>query len=86
VVNDIAYDNYNNFQLLPFRDINPSEIKLRTNSKSRKANQYLRNNAVKMQKNNFNYWKDCAISLHRRILGSIFSCIQRMFGKYVTAT
>ncbi|MDR4510376.1 MAG: hypothetical protein MRJ93_01565 [Nitrososphaeraceae archaeon] len=83
-MNDIAYDNNNNFQFLPLSGIIPSEIKLRTNSKSRKDNQYLRNKTVKIQKNNFNYLKDCAISPHRRILESVFSCIQRMFGKYVT--
>ena len=54
---DGAYDSNNNFQYLSFRGIHPT-IKVRKNSRCRKTNHYLRNKAVKMQKNNLQHWKD----------------------------
>jgi hypothetical protein len=47
-------------------------------------NHYLRNNAVKMQKNNLQQWKDSVSYGQRWIAETIFSCIKRMFGEYVT--
>ena len=47
-------------------------------------NHYLRNKAVKMQKNNLQQWKDSVSHGQRWIAETIFSCIKRMFGEYVT--
>ena len=55
------------------------------NSRCRKTNHYLRNKAVKMQKNNLQQWKDSVSYGQRWIAETVFSCIKRMFGEYVTA-
>jgi IS5 family transposase len=81
---DGAYDNNNNFQFLSFRGIQPA-IKVRKNSRCRKTNHYLRNKAVKMQKNNLQEWKDSVSYGQRWIVETVFSCIKRIFGEYVTA-
>ena len=81
---DGAYDSNNNFQILSFKGIKPA-IKVRKNSRYRKTNHYLRNNTVKMQKNNLQEWKDSVSYGQRWIVESVFSCIKRMFGEYVTA-
>ena len=81
---DGAYDSNNNFQYLSFRGIQPA-IKVRKNSKCRKTNHYLRNKAVKMQKNNLQQWKDSVSYGQRWMAETIFSCIKRMFGEYGTA-
>jgi len=81
---DGAYDNNNNFQILSFKGIKPA-IKVRKNSKCRKTNQYQRNNSVQMQKNNLQEWKDSVSYGQRWIAETVFSCIKRMFGEYVTA-
>jgi IS5 family transposase len=81
---DGAYDSNNNFQYLSFRGIQPA-IKVRKNSRCRKTNHYLRNKAVKMQKNNLQQWKDSVRYGQRWMTETIFSCIKRMFGEYVTA-
>jgi transposase len=81
---DGAYDNNKNFQFLSFRGIQPA-IKVRKNSRCRKTNHYLRNKTVKMQKNNLQQWKDSVSYGQRWIVETVFSCIKRMFGEYVTA-
>ena len=81
---DGAYDNNNNFQILSFKGIKPG-IKVRKNSVCRKTNHYLRNKTVKMQKNNLQQWKDSVRYGQRWIAETVFSCIKRMFGEYVTA-
>jgi len=81
---DGAYDSNNNFQYLSFKGIQPA-IKVRKNSRCRKTNHYLRNKMVKMQKNNLQQWKDSVSYGKRWIAETIFSCIKRMFGEYVTA-
>ena len=81
---DGAYDSNNNFQILSFKGIKPA-IKVRKNSRYWKTNHYLRNNTVKMQKNNLQEWKDSVSYGQRWIVESVFSCIKRMFGEYVTA-
>ena len=81
---DGAYDNNNNFQFLSFKGIEPA-IKVRKNSKWRKTNHYLRNKTVKMQKDDFDKWKDSVSYGKRWIAETVFSCIKRMFGEYVTA-
>jgi IS5 family transposase len=83
-IGDSAYDSNNNFQFLSFRGIKPA-IKVRKNSRYRKTNHYLRNNTVKMQKDDINKWKDSVNYEQRWIVETIFSCIKRMFGEYVTA-
>ncbi len=56
------------------------------NSRCRKTNHYLRNKTVKMQKkNNLQQWKDSVCYGKRWIVETVFSCIKRMFGEYVTA-
>jgi hypothetical protein len=81
---DGAYDNNNNFQYLSFKGIKPA-IMVRKNSRCRKTNHHLRNKTVKMQKNNLQEWKDSVSYGKRWIVESVFSCIKRMFGEYVTA-
>ena len=81
---DGAYDNNKNFQLLSFKGIQPA-IKVRKNSIYRKTNHYLRNKAVQSQKTDLQQWKDSVIYGKRWIVETIFSCIKRMFGEYVTA-
>ena len=81
---DGAYDNNNNFQILSFKGIKPA-IKVRKNSIYRKTNHYLRNKSVKMQDNNLQQWKDSVSYGHRWIAETVFSCVKRMFGEYVTA-
>ena len=84
---DGAYDSNNNFQILSFKGIKPTAIKVRKNSRCRKTNHYLRNKTVKMQKkNNLQEWKDSVRYGQRWIVETVFSCIKRMFGReYVTA-
>jgi hypothetical protein len=84
VIADGSYDNNKNFQYLSFRGINPA-IKVRKNSRCRKTNHYLRNKTVKMQKYDLDKWKDSVSYGSRWIVESVFSCIKRMFGEYVTA-
>ena len=85
VIADGSYDNNNNFQFLSFNGIKPA-IKVRKNSICRKkTNHYLRNKTVKMQKNNLQQWKVSVDYGQRWIIETVFSCIKRMFGEYVTA-
>ena len=81
---DGSYDNNKNFQFLSFKGIQPA-IKVRKNSRCRKINHHLRNKTVKMQKNNLQEWKDSVRYGQRWIVETVFSCIKRMFGEYVTA-
>ena len=84
MIADGSYDSNKNFQYLSFKGINPT-IKVRKNSKCRKTNHYLRNKTVKMQKDNLENWKDSVSYGKRWIVETVFSCIKRMFGEYVTA-
>ena len=84
MIADGSYDNNKNFQYLSFRGIKPA-IKVRKNSRCRKTNHYLRNKTVKMQKNNLQQWKVSVNYRQRWIVETVFSCIKRMFGEYVTA-
>ena len=85
VIADGSYDNNNNFQFLSFNGIKPA-IKVRKNSRCRKTNHYLRNKTVKMQKkNNLQQWKVGLDYGQRWIRETVYSCIKRMFGEYVTA-
>jgi len=81
---DGAYDNNNTFHILSFRGIKPA-IKVRKNSRCRKTNHYLRNKTVKIQRTDLAKWKDSVSYGSRWIVESVFSCIKRMFGEYVTA-
>jgi Transposase DDE domain len=85
VIADGSYDNNHNFQFLSFNGIKPA-IKVRKNSRCRKTNHYLRNKMVNMQKkNSLQQWKDSVSYGQRWIVETVFSCIKRMFGEYVTA-
>ncbi len=81
---DGAYDSNKNFQFLSFKGIQPA-IKVRKNAKYRKTNHYLRNKNVQLQKTNLQQWKDSVDYGQRWIVETVFSCIKRMFGEYVTA-
>lgn len=81
---DGAYDNNKIFQFLSFNNIKPA-IKVRKNSRCRKTNHYLRNKTVKMQRTDLAKWKDSVSYGSRWIAETVFSCIKRMFGEYVTA-
>ena len=75
----------NNFQYLSFSGIQPV-IKVRKNSRRRKTNHYLRNKNIQLQKTNLQQWKDSVDYGQRWIAEeTIFFCIKRMFGEYVTA-
>jgi IS5 family transposase len=85
VIADGSYDSNKNFQILSFKGIKPA-IKIRKNSRCRKVNHYLRNKMVKMQKkNNLQQWKVSVNYGKRWIAETVFSCIKRIFGEYVTA-
>ena len=84
VIADGSYDSNKNFQILSFKGIKPA-IKIRKNSRCRKVNHYLRNKMVKMQKNNLQNWKVSVNYGKRWIAETVFSCIKRIFGEYVTA-
>ena len=84
VIADGVYDSNNNFQYLSFRGIQPA-LKVRKNSRCRKTTHYLRNKAVKMQKNKLQQWNDNVSYGQRWMAETVFSCIKRMFGEYVTA-
>ena len=84
MIADGAYDNNKNFQYLSFRGIKPA-IKTRKNSICKKSNHSLRNRQVRMQKINYENWSDSVSYTKRWIVESVFSCIKRMFGEYVTA-
>jgi Transposase DDE domain len=81
---DDFYDSNKNFQFLSFKGIG-TVIKVRKNSRYRKTNHYIRNKTVKMQKNNLQEWKDSVGYGQRWIVETVFSCIKRLFGEYVTA-
>lgn len=81
---DGSYDSNKNFQFLSFKGIGTA-IKVRKNSRYRKTNHYIRNKTVKMQKNNLQEWKDSVRYGQRWIVETVFSCIKRLFGEYVTA-
>lgn len=81
---DGAYDSNNNFQFLSFKGIQPA-IKVRKNAKYRKTNHYLRNKNVQSQKTNLQQWKDSVDYGKRWMVETVFSCMKRMFGEYVTA-
>ena len=84
VIADGSYDSNKNFQILSFKGIKPA-IKIRKNSRCRKVNHYLRNKMVKIQKNNLQNWKVSVNYGKRWIAETVFSCIKRIFGEYVTA-
>jgi IS5 family transposase len=84
VIADGAYDNNNIFKILSFRGIKPA-IKVRKNSICKKTNHYQRNNSVEIQRNNLQQWKDSVSYGQRWIAETVFSCIKKMFGEYVTA-
>ena len=81
---DGSYDSNKNFQLLSFKGIQ-SAIKVRKNSRCKKTNHYLRNKNVQLQKTNMKQWKDSVSYGQRWIVETVFSCIKRLFGEYVTA-
>ena len=81
---DGSYDSNKNFQFLSFKGIQPA-IKVRKNAKYRKTNHYLRNKNVQSQKTNLQQWKNSVSYGQRWIVETVFSCIKRMFGEYVTA-
>ncbi|HSF51476.1 MAG TPA: IS5 family transposase [Nitrososphaeraceae archaeon] len=81
---DGSYDSNKNFQLLSFKGIQ-SAIKVRKNSRCKKTNHYLRNKNVQLQKTNMKQWKDSVCYGQRWIVETVFSCIKRLFGEYVTA-
>jgi hypothetical protein len=85
VIADGSYDSNRNFQLLSFKGIKPTAIKVRKNSRYRKTNHHMRNKTVQMQKDNLQEWKESVSYGKRWIVESVFSCMKRMFGEYVTA-
>lgn len=82
---DGSYDSNKNFRYLSFNGIT-RPIKVRKNAIcSRKTNHYLRNLSVIAQNNDFDKWKDSVSYGNRWITETVFSCIKRRFGEYVSA-
>jgi transposase len=81
---DGSYDSNKNFRYLSFNCITPA-IKVRKNARCRKTNHYLRNLSLVAQKDDFDKWKDSISYGKRWIAETVFSCIKRMFGEYVSA-
>jgi transposase len=81
---DGSYDSNKNFRYLSFNGITPA-IKVRKNAICRKTNHYLRNLSVIAQNNDFDKWKDSVSFGKRWIAETVFSCIKRRFGEYVSA-
>jgi transposase len=81
---DGSYDSNKNFRYLSFNGIIPA-IKVRKNAICRKTNHYLRNLSVIAQNNDFDKWKDSVSYGKRWIAETVFSCIKRRFGEYVSA-
>ena len=83
---DGAYDGNDIFICISDNGILPC-IKVRKNfTVNLKTNHILRNLSVISQKNDLQKWKDSIVSYGQRwIVETVFSCIKRMFGEYVTA-
>jgi hypothetical protein len=81
---DGSYDSNKNFRYLSFNGIIPA-IKVRQNAICRKTNHYLRNLSVIAQNNDFDKLKDSVSYGKRWIAETVFSCIKRGFGEYVSA-
>ena len=81
---DGSYDSNKNFRYLSFNSIRLA-IKVRQNAKCRKTNHYLRNLSLIAQNNDFDKWKDSVSYGKRWIAETVFSCIKRRFGEYVSA-
>ena len=61
-------------------------IKVRKNAKVRwKKRNILRNLSVLVKKNNLQKWKDSISYGQRWIAETVFSCIERTFGEYVSS-
>jgi hypothetical protein len=82
---DGSYDSNKNFRYLSFNGIITPAIKVRKNAICRKTNHYLRNLSVIAQNNDFDKWKDSVSFGKRWIAETVFSCIKRRFGEYVSA-
>ena len=82
---DGAYDSNDIFRYLGDNGIQPC-IKVRKNSKVRwkKAN-LLRNLSVLAQRNDLQKWKDSVRYGQRWIVETVFSCLKRRFGEYVSS-
>ncbi len=80
---DGDYDDNDIFRYLSENGIAPS-IKVRKNSRVRKASHILRNLSVMAQRYNLQRWKDNIVSYGKRgMTETVFSSIKRMFGEYV---
>ena len=84
VLADGTYDSKKNFQYLHDNGIKAA-IKVRKNSNSRAMGCYPRKIAVLQQLKDFDKWKDSVSYGKRWIAETVFSCIKRRFGEYVSA-
>ena len=79
---DGAYDSNAVFECLADNGILPC-IKVRRNTRVKKANNIFRNLSVISQKNDLQIWKDSVSYGKRWIAETVFSSIKRIFGEYV---
>lgn len=84
VLADGMYDSNRNFRYLSKHHIKPG-IKTRSNSKVNTNNCQARNMSVLRQQTNLKRWKHSVSYGQRWMAETVFSCIKRMFGEYVTA-
>lgn len=82
ILADGAYDSDDTFGCLSHNGIIPG-IKVRKNSRVRKAAHLFRNLSVIAQRNDIQQWKDSAGYGLRWIAETVFSSIKRTFGEYV---
>ena len=84
VIADGAYDSKENFRYLYDNNIEAA-IKVRKNSSYRFMGCNPRRKVVLQQLKNLEKWKSSVSYGQRWIVESVFSCMKRMFGEYVSA-
>ena len=84
VIADGAYDSKENFRYLYDNNIKVA-IKVRKNSSYRFMGCNPRRKLVLQQLKNLEKWKSSVSYGQRWIVESVFSCMKRMFGEYVSA-
>jgi hypothetical protein len=84
VIADGAYDSKENFRYLYDNNIEAA-IKVRKNSSDRFMGCNPRRKVVLQQLKNLEKWKSSVSYGQRWIVESVFSCMTRMFGEYVSA-
>ena len=85
VLGDGSYDSNENFKDLQTKRIMPG-IKVRNNSIKSTKNNKIRNREVEFQARDILKWKKKRKYGQRWMAETVFSCIKRTFGEYISAT